>query len=329
MKKSEFIALLELPEDLGNQHIVGLQEAVKEFPFFQSAQLLLTKAFHKTENINFEGQLKKAAAFASDRKRLHQLIFDQQVKQNSEPQEAEIATETKIPFTIRPQSQVEQNQSEEVEVNPALDSETDNKSDPAFIPNFGLVAEAHSEHKVAEQEELDDQLQKQVLTEAIHQSILLEVDNQIPDFNEESKEKLVKDSGEQESIEENIASSEFDEASAHSFSDWLNFYKEENESSTTSSLWEYTSEESKEAIAAFRPETNLPAKQEFYSASKMAKLSVQEDDDLVTETLANIYAEQGNEEKAIKAFEKLQLKYPEKKVYFAGRIKEIENQLNS
>ena len=73
----------------------------------------------------------------------------------------------------------------------------------------------------------------------------------------------------------------------------------------------------------------MPAKQEFYSASKMAKLSVQEDDDLVTETLANIYAEQGNEEKAIKAFEKLQLKYPEKKVYFAGRIKEIENQLNS
>ena len=69
-------------------------------------------------------------------------------------------------------------------------------------------------------------------------------------------------------------------------------------------------------------------KAEFYSASKMAKLSVQEDDDLVTETLASIYADQGNFDKAIKAFEKLQLKYPEKRVYFAGRIKKIQNQLN-
>ncbi|MFT4757660.1 MAG: hypothetical protein ACI91R_002317, partial [Vicingaceae bacterium] len=34
-------------------------------------------------------------------------------------------------------------------------------------------------------------------------------------------------------------------------------------------------------------------------------------------------------EKAIKAFEKLQLKYPEKSSYFAGRIKDIQNQLNT
>lgn len=49
-----------------------------------------------------------------------------------------------------------------------------------------------------------------------------------------------------------------------------------------------------------------------------------ENDDLITETLANIYLQQKNYEKALDAFQKLSLKYPEKNIYFASRIKEIE-----
>ncbi len=52
--------------------------------------------------------------------------------------------------------------------------------------------------------------------------------------------------------------------------------------------------------------------------------SVQEDDELVSETLASIYFQQQNYDKALEAYQKLSLKYPEKSVYFAGRIKEIE-----
>lgn len=53
--------------------------------------------------------------------------------------------------------------------------------------------------------------------------------------------------------------------------------------------------------------------------------STTEDDELITETLANIYLQQKNYEKAIHAFEKLRLKYPGKSVYFATRIKEAED----
>lgn len=56
----------------------------------------------------------------------------------------------------------------------------------------------------------------------------------------------------------------------------------------------------------------------------VAEQSVKEDERLVTETLASIYLQQKNYDKALDAYQKLSLKYPEKSVYFAGRIKEIE-----
>ncbi len=59
------------------------------------------------------------------------------------------------------------------------------------------------------------------------------------------------------------------------------------------------------------------------------KLKEEENDDLVTETLASIYANQGYYKKAIQIFEKLSLKYPEKSTYFGGQIEKIKNLMNN
>ncbi len=72
-----------------------------------------------------------------------------------------------------------------------------------------------------------------------------------------------------------------------------------------------------------------PAKSNFYSAANMARKSVLENDELVSETLANIYSTQGNYQKAITSYEKLLLKYPEKKPYFAALIENLKTKLNS
>lgn len=61
----------------------------------------------------------------------------------------------------------------------------------------------------------------------------------------------------------------------------------------------------------------------FFSATETAKKSLSENDDFITETLANIYKEQGHFDKAIDAFEKLILKFPEKNTLFASQISEI------
>ena len=59
-----------------------------------------------------------------------------------------------------------------------------------------------------------------------------------------------------------------------------------------------------------------------------ARQSAEDQSIFVSETLAQIYVEQGLYHKAIDAYMKLSLKYPEKSVYFADRIKDLENKIN-
>jgi hypothetical protein len=73
----------------------------------------------------------------------------------------------------------------------------------------------------------------------------------------------------------------------------------------------------------------MPAKSEFYSPGNMARKSAMEHEDLISETLARIYAQQGHIPKAIDAYRRLSLKLPEKSAYFAGLIQELEKQLDS
>jgi len=60
-----------------------------------------------------------------------------------------------------------------------------------------------------------------------------------------------------------------------------------------------------------------------YDNGNLAADSLVDNEEFITETLAEIYANQGNISKAKRAFQLLSLKYPEKSIYFAARIKQL------
>ncbi|MCF8330850.1 MAG: hypothetical protein K9H84_00195 [Bacteroidales bacterium] len=69
----------------------------------------------------------------------------------------------------------------------------------------------------------------------------------------------------------------------------------------------------------------IPDKEKDYSEeAEVADQSLKDDHEFISETLAMIYQRQGKINKAIEIYQKLSLKFPEKKRYFANLIEELK-----
>ena len=76
------------------------------------------------------------------------------------------------------------------------------------------------------------------------------------------------------------------------------------------------------------PLITKPKSSQIKRTPNRLKDSITDNDYLTTETLAELYIEQGHYQRAIQAYNILCLKYPKKSGLFANRIKDIETKIN-
>lgn len=124
------------------------------------------------------------------------------------------------------------------------------------------------------------------------------------------------------------------------FTGWLKFIREKNEEEIPEVKREIVKEDRKideqklkkkelqksiiDKIIDSDPKSiKLNKDTKFFVADQKAKESLLENEELVTETLAKIYALQGNINKAVRSYQILSLKYPNKSAYFASLIEEL------
>lgn len=217
------------------------------------------------------------------------------------------------------------------------------------------TAEKAETEPVAEEEEISpvhipqDPVQQEIIREAISSSIGLEVDDTLPkpeDLVAPGKITAVGSDSqfvEKEKITEPEQSKKIEERKAQpvsepaaeaetevTFASWLKQLDSTRKVPVTEPEKVSEKPESKEhtgdLVEKFIQEQPRirPNKTAFFNPVNMAKKSVQESDEFITETLARIYVKQGNIPKAIRAYQKLSLKFPEKSSYFAALIEELK-----
>ncbi len=111
-----------------------------------------------------------------------------------------------------------------------------------------------------------------------------------------------------------------------SFAEWLNFIhsrgkkerEEEEDQRALKTMWQ-----KQKLAAAIEEESDEIPEQVF----EMAVNSISKPNELISESLAEIYVRQGKKEKAIEMYRKLSLQNPEKNTYFAAKIENLQKDI--
>jgi len=204
------------------------------------------------------------------------------------------------------------------------------------------------------QNEISDTIQKQedsylkleVTTEDISEQVSKEIDQQLktelkkadailnPDLfhrREKSVEKLTKNEITKSDLEKNNPL-DFTKEDSHSFSEWLKL--------TTAKP--IVREKTKNLSNSKKPNSDLinkfiqenpklkPSKStvKYDNEENLANQITYTSEALMTETLAKVYLQQNNYQKALQAYKILSLKYPEKSGFFADQIRAINKYIN-
>ncbi|SDH08759.1 tetratricopeptide repeat protein [Winogradskyella thalassocola] len=313
MQLQDLTYLLQHPEAVTASQTEALSSAIKEYPYFQSLRALYLKGLKQKESYKYNNALKITAAHTTDRSVLFDYITSDVFNQNEISEQIKQNTEH-----IK---SIEVNEIDDISVNKSVT--IDDALKAHIKATEGVLDPGLFEVKPIPQPRLEPKVPK------IEDSIIaVDVKNITPEKELKIGQPL-----------------EFDKTENHSFTEWLKITSfkpinrgkvdvevdikpeikiaSENDISkeeTTSPLHnklaiidKFISENPK-----IKPVTNNAPKPKLVNNDNPIS------DSLMTETLARIYLEQKNYDKAIQSYKILSLKYPEKSSFFAHQIKLVK-----
>ena len=308
MQNDELLTYIHSPEKLNRDTLDKILQVIGEYPYFQTARLLALKNRFLLGDEAWQAEIETAATFVTDRRVLYDLIYplsevplaDTAIDDADADTAAVAPAPPPTPPTLRDNiSNLLSWQMQELELMDPAEAE--------LVPEIALDLDAlygddPSGDAALSPDTDSDLLTWETTTEADAPAAVMA-----------------------ESV--SAASPE-----THSFTEWLIMHNNPQPAEETTVTLESKPDSAgkgNQLIDKFI-ETNprLQPPQENQPHRDISEDSVKEHDGIFTDTLAKIYVKQGLYSKAIFAYEKLILKYPEKSGYFAGQIEEIKKLTN-
>lgn len=256
--------LLNTPEAVDENQTMALETILQQYPYFQGVRSLYLKGLYNLNSYRYNFELKKTAAYTTDRTILFDFITSKDFKT----------------------------------VNTVLIEKQQREINEIIVEGFEIVDSKSIQNIELEKFKESNEISQEPLTE-IEQK--LEINKPL----------------------------HFDSEEKHSFSEWLQLAKFAPIQREEKEIEAVLPEEKKKKLDIIdkfieaSPKIG-PVKETTINTDIIEKSS-QEPTHLMTETLARIYLEQKKYKKAIQAYEILILKYPEKSIFFANRIKDIKD----
>ena len=314
MQAKEFINYIKNPNSLEKNSVKELQKLVNDFPYFQSAHLLLSLASKKWDASVYQKSLKKTAIVVTNRSHLFNLIqqfeISNTVIEDSDHQKL-VVEEVLEPI----------DSTKELNILKATELLIENSDSEITETEFQQKTKPNAE------EVLENEIAKQVVGAIVEKQMLNLSDTQLV-FNQNKEPenftdwlRLIQKSNKQLSAE-NILDTNTDNNTD---------IKTRLEKSKIITQESALNKKLKNLALIDKIIENSPGQikikddQKFYSPEHNAKESLLENEHLVSETLAKIYALQGSVNKAVRAYEILSLKFPQKSAYFASLIQKLKN----
>ena len=200
MKQNEFIHLIENPAKAASDEIARLIDLKKQFPFFQSAHMLLTLVSKKYDSSIYQQTLKQTAISIPNRAWLHNLL--------NAPEASEIPAVAEIQkqdtHIVQP-----------AEVEAQIKAEEKVEAEPTEIEHIKAIELSSADEKVISKEEklnelVEKEVQKDIINAFIEKEVLKTPDWYKKEKNqEEEKVSETKQVEKQEEVKENITAGTF------------------------------------------------------------------------------------------------------------------------